>query len=144
MTVQKILQGKGDVNIVTVPSSSTLSGAAEILSARRIGAVVVSDDGKEPLGILSERDIVRELGRRGVSCMSDPVSKIMTTKLVTCTRADRANDVMQKMTDGRFRHMPVMEGTVMVGFISIGDVVKSRLAELSMEKEALEGMIKGF
>lgn len=144
MTVQKILQVKGDSNIVTVPSNSTLSGAAEVLSTRRIGAVVVSDDGKVPLGILSERDIVRELGRRGVSCMSDPVTKIMTSKLVTCSRADRATEVMQKMTDGRFRHMPVMEGTVMVGFISIGDVVKSRLAELSMEKEALEGMIKGF
>ncbi len=144
MTVQQILKVKGDGNVVTVPSNSTLSGVAEILSARKIGAVIVSDDGKVPLGILSERDIVRELGRRGVSCMSDPVTKVMTTKLVTCTRADRATDVMQRMTDGRFRHMPVMEGTVMVGFISIGDVVKSRLAELSMEKEALEGMIKGF
>jgi CBS domain-containing protein len=144
MTVQQILKVKGDGNIVTVPSNSTLSGVAEVLSARKIGAVVVSDDGKVPLGILSERDIVRELGRRGVSCMSDPVTKVMTTKLVTCTRADRATAVMQRMTDGRFRHMPVMEGAVMVGFISIGDVVKSRLAELSMEKEALEGMIKGF
>ncbi|MES2146158.1 MAG: CBS domain-containing protein [Pseudomonadota bacterium] len=144
MTVQNILKIKGDVAIVTVPSSSTLSSVAEVLSTRRIGAVVVSDDGKVPLGILSERDIVRELGRRGVGCMSDPITKIMTTKLVTCTRADRATEVMQKMTDGRFRHMPVMEGGVMVGFISIGDVVKSRLAELSMEKEALEGMIKGF
>ena len=144
MTVQQILKVKGDGAVVTVPSNSTLSGVAEVLSARKIGAVVVSDDGKVPMGILSERDIVRELGRRGVSCMSDPVTKIMTTKLVTCTRADRATEVMQKMTDGRFRHMPVMEGAVMVGFISIGDVVKSRLAELSMEKEALEGMIKGF
>jgi CBS domain-containing protein len=144
MTVQQILKVKGDGNIVTVPSTATLSGAAEILSARKIGAVVVSDDGKVPMGILSERDIVRELGRRGVACMSDPVTKIMTTKLVTCTRSESANEVMQKMTDGRFRHMPVMEGGAMVGFISIGDVVKSRLAQLSMEKEALEGMIKGF
>jgi CBS domain-containing protein len=144
MTVQQILKVKGDGNVVTVPSNSTLMGAAEVLSSRKIGAVVVSDDGKVPMGILSERDIVRELGRRGVSCMSDPVANIMTTKLVTCKRADRATEVMQKMTDGRFRHMPVMEGLVMVGFISIGDVVKSRLAELSMEKEALEGMIKGF
>jgi CBS domain-containing protein len=144
MTVQQILKVKGDGNIVTVPSSATLSGVAEILSARKIGAVVVSDDGKVPMGILSERDIVRELGRRGVACMLDPVTKIMTTKLVTCTRSESANEVMQKMTDGRFRHMPVMEGGTMIGFISIGDVVKSRLAQLSMEKEALEGMIKGF
>ncbi len=144
MTVQQILKVKGDGAVVTVPSTSTLSEAAAVLSARRIGAVVVSDDGQHPLGILSERDIVRELGQRGVGCMTDPVTKVMTSKLVTCARADRATDVMQKMTDGRFRHMPVMDGGVMVGFISIGDVVKSRLAELSMEKDALEGMIKGF
>ena len=144
MTVQNILKIKGDAAIVTVPSTASLYEAAAVLSARRIGAVVVSDDGQRPLGILSERDIVRELGRRGVCCMTDPVTKTMTAKLVTCTRADRATEVMQKMTDGRFRHMPVMEGEVMVGFISIGDVVKARLAELSMEKEALEGMIKGF
>jgi CBS domain-containing protein len=144
MTVQHILRLKGDGAIVTVNSTSTLGDAASVLSERRIGAVVVSDDGKRPLGILSERDIVRELGRRGVACLSDQVTKVMTTRLVTCARTDRANDVMQKMTDGRFRHMPVMEGEVMVGFISIGDVVKSRLAELSMEKDALEGMIKGF
>jgi CBS domain-containing protein len=144
MTVQKILKVKGDGPVVTVPSTASLSEAAQVLSARRIGAVVVSDDGTHPLGILSERDIVRELGKRGVSCMSDPVTRVMTSKLVTCTRADRVHEVMQKMTDGRFRHMPVMEGDRMVGFISIGDVVKTRLDELSMEKDALEGMIKGF
>lgn len=144
MTVQAILKLKGDGAVVTVPPSSSLSDVASVLSARRIGAVVVSDDGKRPLGILSERDIVRELGRRGVACMTDPVTQVMTEKLVTCTRSDRATDVMQRMTDGRFRHMPVMEGDVMVGFISIGDVVKARLSELAMEKDALEGMIKGF
>jgi CBS domain-containing protein len=68
----------------------------------------------------------------------------MTTKVVTCTRQDRADEVLQRMTDGRFRHLPVVEGAEMVGLISIGDVVKARLAELSMEKDALEGMIKGF
>jgi CBS domain-containing protein len=144
MTVQKILKVKGDGPVVTVPSAASLSEVAQVLSARRIGAVVVSDDGVHPMGILSERDIVRELGKRGVSCMSDPVTRVMTSKLVTCTRTDSVNEVMQKMTDGRFRHMPVMEGDRMVGFISIGDVVKTRLDELSMEKDALEGMIKGF
>jgi CBS domain-containing protein len=144
MTVQNILKMKGDSAVVTVPPTASLSEVAQVLSARRIGAVVVSEDGQRPVGILSERDIVRELGRHGVSCMSDLASKVMTSKLVTCTRSDRAIEVMQKMTDGRFRHMPVMEGEVMVGFISIGDVVKTRLAELAMENEALEGMIKGF
>jgi CBS domain-containing protein len=144
MTVQNILKIKGDGAVVTIPASATLSDAASVLSSRRIGAVVVSDDGTHPLGILSERDIVRELGRRGIGCMNDAVSKVMTARLVTCTRADRATEVMQRMTDGRFRHMPVMEGDTMVGFISIGDVVKARLSELAMEKDALEGMIKGF
>ena len=144
MTVQKILKLKGDMAIVTIPPASTLAEAAEVLSAKRIGAVVVSPDGKRVDGILSERDIVRELGRRGAACLADPVEKVMTRKIVGCARSDRATDVMQKMTDGRFRHMPVMEGDEMVGFISIGDVVKARLAELAMEKDALEGMIKGF
>jgi CBS domain-containing protein len=95
-------------------------------------------------GILSERDIVREIGRRGVACLSDTVDTLMTSTIISCRRDEQANDVLQKMTDGRFRHMPVMEGDQMVGLISIGDVVKARLTELAMEKDALEGMIKGF
>lgn len=97
-----------------------------------------------PLGILSERDIVRELGRKGAGCLTMVVAEVMTARLVTCTRDDSAHDVMVRMTDGRFRHMPVMDGAEMVGLISIGDVVKARLGELAMEKEALEGMIMGF
>ena len=114
-----------------------------MLSEKRIGTVVISTDGKVPLGILSERDIVRELGKRGAGCLSETVDDLMTTKLVSCTRHDSADDVLEKMTDGRFRHMPVMEDDEMVGLISIGDVVKARLSELSMEKDALEGMIMG-
>ncbi len=144
MTVQKILKVKGDTAVTTVPPSATLAEVATILSARRIGAVVVSETGSDVLGIVSERDIVRELGRRGAACLSDRARSVMTQKVVGCTRSDRATEVMEKMTEGRFRHMPVMDGNVMVGFISIGDVVKARLAELAMEKDALEGMIKGF
>ena len=143
MTVQHILKMKGDIPVVIVAPDATLAKAAEVLSAKRIGAVVVSTDGQTILGILSERDIVRELGRRGAACLTDPVSSIMTAKVVGCARSDLADDVMQKMTDGRFRHMPVMENGRMVGFISIGDVVKTRLSELNMEKEALTGMIMG-
>ena len=144
MLVQQILQSKGDDAVVTVPPGTTVGKAAELLSARRIGAVIVSPDGKHVAGILSERDIVRDLGRRGAVCLDDSVDALMTVKLVTCHRHDRTNDVLQRMTDGRFRHMPVMEGDQMIGLISIGDVVKARLAELSAEKDALEGMIKGF
>jgi CBS domain-containing protein len=144
MTVQKILKVKGDMAVVTVAPSATLGEVATLLSSRKIGAVVVSETGTDVAGILSERDIVRELGRRGAACLSDRVQLVMTTKVVSCARSDKATEVMEKMTAGRFRHMPVMEGSVMVGFISIGDVVKARLDELAMEKDALEGMIKGF
>lgn len=143
MQVHQILRWKDNDDIVTLAPGSSLSEAAEILSVRRIGAVVVSSDGKHVAGILSERDIVRELGKRGAACMIDNVDAVMTTEIVTCKRDDLAEDILRRMTGGRFRHMPVVENGVMVGFISIGDVVKARLSELSMEKEALEGMIKG-
>ena len=144
MLVSQILKTKSDDGVVTVAPGTTVAKAAEVLSARKIGAVVVSADGKHMAGIVSERDVVRELGRRGPTCLSDTVDSIMTARVVTCARGDKTDDVLQKMTDGRFRHMPVVEAGRMVGLISIGDVVKARLAELAMEKDALEGMIKGF
>ncbi len=93
---------------------------------------------------MSERDIVRQLAARGAACMADGVDSVMTTDIVTCARTDKSDAVLAMMTEGRFRHLPVVEDGVMVGLISIGDVVKAQLSELSMEKEALEGMIKGF
>lgn len=144
MLVSQILKTKSDDGVVTVPPGTLVAKVAEMLSARRIGAIVVSVDGKTMLGIVSERDVVRELGLRGAACLADPVESIMTSRVVSCARGDPTTEVMQKMTDGRFRHMPVLEGDLMVGLVSIGDVVKARLSELSMEKEALEGMIKGF
>ena len=96
-----------------------------------------------PAGILSERDIVRDLGRRGAECMEDKVDSLMTVNLVSCARGDDAELVLTQMTDGRFRHMPVLEDGKMVGLISIGDVVKARLSELKMERDALEGMVRG-
>ena len=144
MLVSQILKSKSDDGVITVAPGTTVGKAAEMLSARRIGALIVSPDGRHVAGILSERDVVRELGRRGPACLADTVDSMMTIKIVSCTRHDRTDDVLQKMTDGRFRHMPVMDGDQMVGLISIGDVVKARLMELSADKDALEGMIKGF
>lgn len=144
MLVSQILKSKPEDGVVTVPPGTTVAKLAELLSERRIGAIVVSADGKTMQGIVSERDVVRELGRRGAGCLTEIVDSIMTVRVVTCLRSDRTTDVMQKMTDGRFRHMPVMEGDQLVGLVSIGDVVKARLSQLSMEKDALEGMIKGF
>ncbi len=143
MLVHQILGAKSNEGVVTIEPGITVSDAAELLSSRRIGAVIVSKDGKVPLGILSERDIVRELGRRGTGCLQEKVDAMMTKDLVGCARDDTADVILAKMTAGHFRHMPVMEGAEMVGLISIGDVVKARLSELSMEKEALQGMIMG-
>ncbi len=144
MLVQQILKQKSDAGVLTVPRGTLVSEAAKILSDRRIGTVVISDDGKAPLGILSERDIVREVGRQGGACLDQKVDDIMSTKLVTCSLNATADQVLSTMTEKRFRHMPVVENDEMVGIITLGDVVKSRLTELSMEKEALEGMIMGY
>ena len=144
MLVSHILKSKSDDGVVTLPPGTTVARLAEVLSTRRIGAVVISHDGREVAGIVSERDVVRELGRRGAACLTDRVESLMTSKVTTCSRHDSSDLVLAVMTEGRFRHMPVVENDQMVGLISIGDVVKARLSELSAEKDALEGMIKGF
>ena len=143
MLVSHILKLKADDGVVTIGPDASVSDAANMLSTRRIGSVVVSSDTKTALGILSERDIVREIGKRGAGCLSESVDSMMTKKLVTCTTSDRADSILATMTEGRFRHMPVIEDGVMVGLITLGDVVKARLSELAMEKDALEGMIMG-
>jgi CBS domain-containing protein len=143
ITVSQILRSKPATGVITIKAGATVASAAELLSSMRIGAVIVSGDGVRPEGILSERDIVRELGKRGGAVLNDRVESLMTRSLVTCTPDDRADTVLERMTEGRFRHMPVLVGEQMVGLISIGDVVKARLAELAMEKEALTGMIMG-
>lgn len=143
MLVSQILKTKSDDVVVTSLPSLTVSEAAKELSEKRIGTLVISSDGKAPLGILSERDIVRELGRQGTGCLNFTVDQLMTKELVTCSKDERSEAILQKMTEGRFRHMPVLEDGALVGLISLGDVVKARLAELAMEKDALEGMIMG-
>jgi len=143
MLVHQILKSKSDDAVVTVKPGTPVSEAVKILAERKIGTVVVSPDGLIANGILSERDIVRVLAKRGGSILSDPVDNFMTTKLVTCGRDHKADDVLAQMTEGRFRHMPVVEDGQLVGLITLGDVVKARLTELAMEKDALQGMIMG-
>lgn len=144
MLVSQMLKSKADVGVISVKPGSTVTEAAKLLSQHRIGTVVVSENGETLDGILSERDIVRELGKRGSGCLNDPVSDLMTAKLTTCEPSNSALEVLEMMTAGRFRHLPVLEDGKMVGLISIGDAVKGRLAQLSMEKESLEGMIMGY
>ncbi len=144
MLVQAILKSKATSGVVTVQPSATVSEAAQILADKRIGTVVVSDDGGDTAaGILSERDIVRELAASGSGCLTQPVSTYMTRELVTASRQDSVQDIMSRMTEGRFRHMPVIEDGKLVGIVTLGDVVKAQLSELAMEKDALEGMIMG-
>ncbi|ETA52144.1 CBS domain-containing protein [Ponticoccus alexandrii] len=143
MQVQQILKSKGTDGVHTVKPGTLVADAAQILAEKRIGTVVVSSDGSAAEGILSERDIVRVLAKVGAGCLSDKVDDYMTRELVTCTRAEMADAILAKMTEGRFRHMPVVEDGRMIGLITLGDVVKARLSELAMEKDALEGMIMG-
>ena len=143
MMVQQILKAKGDDGVVTVEPGTKVGDAARILAERRIGGLVVSSDGVKAEGILSERDIVRSLAVRGPKCMDETIDEMMTRNPVTCSRTDTSDAVLGRMTDGRFRHMPVVEDGKLVGIVTIGDVVKARLEELAMEKNALEGMIMG-
>ena len=143
MLVSQILKQKPQ-GVITALPSATIAELAALLAEKKIGAVVVTTDGKTVQGIVSERDVVRVLGQKGASALNSPISSIMTRKVITCTPDDSADGVLHLMTDGRFRHLPVIVGGHLVGFISIGDVVKARLSELAMEKDALEGMIKGF
>jgi len=144
MLVQQILKSKGDDGVLTIKPGTQVSEAAQILAERRIGGLVVSRDGEHPEGILSERDIVRALAVRGGGCLTETVDEMMTRNPVCCSRQDSLDAVLARMTDGRFRHMPVVEDGKLVGIVTIGDVVKARLQELSMEKDALEGMIMGY
>lgn len=143
MLVSQILKTKQVNDVVTVPPTMTISEAARILSEKGIGTVVISASGSTADGILSERDIVREIGAHGAGCLTRTVDTLMTSKLVTCNSMDRSDDVLSKMTEGRFRHMPVIDDGTLLGLVSLGDVVKARLMELAMEKDALEGMIMG-
>lgn len=145
MIVKQILAMKtGPGEIVTIRPDATVAEAARLLSERRIGAVVVSSDGRTAEGILSERDIVRELGRAGADVLDRAASEVMTTKVSTCVCGDDALTVLERMTQGRFRHLPVVDDHgAMLGVVSIGDAVFARLKELNAEKEALTGMIMG-
>ena len=141
MTVKAILSRKGR-DVVTIAPSATLSEAAKLLGERRIGAVVVTGADHRVAGILSERDIVRMLAERGPAALDDNVGAVMTRKVTTCTEADTVAFIMERMTEGKFRHLPVVEQGKLVGVISIGDVVKHRLQEMEQEQAALKDYIQ--
>ncbi|MEM8571704.1 MAG: CBS domain-containing protein [Pseudomonadota bacterium] len=141
MIVRKIIESKRIQQILTIKADQSVKEATELLAKNKVGAIVVSEDGISVDGILSERDIVGAIGRQGPDCLGSPVSSLMTTKVSSCSPDDTSEAVMERMTDGRFRHMPVMTSGRMVGVISIGDVVKARISEIEQENSALTGMI---
>ena len=139
MTVARIINEKGRDVVATGPDMS-LAEVAAILSEKRIGAVLVME-GEKLLGILSERDIVRAVARHGQDALSKLASDCMTSRVVTCGLEDTINDVMLKMTSGRFRHVPVLENGKLAGVVSIGDIVKRRIEDIEREAEQIREYI---
>ena len=140
MNVAAILHDKGR-DVITLSASASIREAAEMLIKYRIGSVVVVDDNKKIAGILSERDLVKSVAKQGVDCLSDPVKNCMTSNVSTCRTSDTVEYLMGQMTTNRFRHMPVVENDELIGIISIGDVVKQRIAETEMEATAMRAYI---
>ena len=140
MNVAHVLGNKGH-QVVSVQPHRTLAETTRMLAEKRIGAVVVMGAAEELLGILSERDIVRALGTDGAAALDRPVSKIMTAKVVTCRSQTSVDELMEIMTAGRFRHVPVVEDGRVIGIVSIGDVVKHRVAEIEAESKMMRDYI---
>lgn len=140
MTVAAILNEKGR-DVVTATGDSTLAEICALLVERRIGATVIVDAHNHVEGIISERDIVRTLAREGAGALSQPVRSVMTRDVVTCSESDTVAQLMEKMTAGRFRHLPAIRDGRLVGLVSIGDVVKARIAEAELEAQAMREYI---
>ena len=140
MTVARILAVKGR-DVFTTQPHRTLQETAGLLASRNIGAVVVTGADDSVLGIISERDIVRAVAERGVAALEDAVSRHMTSDVFTATIGASINDIMERMTRSRFRHVPVVENERLAGLVSIGDLVKHRIAEIETEHRALRDYI---
>jgi len=140
MNVEQLLSGKGR-EVISVQPHRTLAEAIRTLSERRIGALVVMGADGALVGILSERDIIRALGEQGGAALESAVSRSMTSKVVTCRPQTSVDELMEIMTMGRFRHVPVVENGRVAGLVSIGDVVKHRVAAIEAESQAMRDYI---
>jgi CBS domain-containing protein len=141
MIVKNILAGKGG-NVVTISPTADVISAAKLMAEKGIGAVVALGADHRIVGILSERDIVQALAEHGAAVLTEPVSQVMTREVKTCTESDTTGDLMSRMTTGRFRHLPVVEQGKLIGIVSIGDVVKSRVEEIDQETKTLREYIQ--
>ena len=140
MTVAAMLSEKGR-EVVTTTATASIAGAVDTLAKRKIGALVVVDETDRIVGIISERDIVRAIAEQGERVLTTPLSTVMTHKVVTCSESETVNDVMTRMTRGRFRHLPVVENGELTGIISIGDVVRARIEQVEREAEDMRAYI---
>jgi CBS domain-containing protein len=140
MTVSIILAGKGG-DVVTIEPSASLGEAVSLLAEKRIGAALILGADRRIAGIISERDIVRALAERGAVVLDEPVSRTMTRKVETCNESETVANIMERMTAGKFRHMPVVDQGRLVGVVSIGDIVKHRLGEMERESVAMRDYI---
>ena len=140
MTVARILAEKGR-DVFTTQPHRTLGEVITLLAAKGVGAVVVVDASLSVLGILSERDVVRVIAQNGAAALDDPVSRFMTPKVTTVTREASVDQLMETMTQGRFRHLPVVEDGRLIGIVSIGDVVKRHVSMIDSERQALRQYI---
>lgn len=140
MTVKAILEQKG-FDVCTIGPDETLLRAVGTLSEKRIGALVVTDENRKIVGILSERDVVRVLGKEGVEALEHRVRDVMTQKVRICTEFNTVNELMEVMTRGRFRHLPVERDGLLHGIVSIGDIVKRRIEDVEREAEEIKQYI---
>jgi len=140
MTVATILNQKGR-KVLTVGQDDTIESVAKLLSEKRVGAIVIADSDRHVIGIISERDVVRAVADRGASALDKKVGTFMTRDVITCHEDDTIATLMERMTIGKFRHLPVVQDGILSGIISIGDVVKQRIAEAEAEANAMREYI---
>lgn len=142
MKVKQISERKAQHDVAATTTDATLADVAARLGELKIGCLVVLDAQGGLSGIISERDIVRAVGEKGGACLDQTVDSVMTREVMTCTTDDSADSILGRMSEGRFRHMPVMEGGKVIALVSIGDMVKAKIEELQSDNEAMEAMIR--
>jgi CBS domain-containing protein len=140
MTVSIILADKGR-EVVTIDPTASLAEAVRLLAEKRIGAALILGADQRIAGIISERDVVRSLAARGAAALEEPVNRTMTRKVETCNESEPVANIMERMTAGKFRHMPVVDQGRLVGVVSIGDIVKHRVHEMERESVAMRDYI---
>ncbi len=144
MIISHVLSNKEKKTLITINGDDLISDAAKLLADNKIGALPVTSNGSKVEGILSERDIVKEIAIKGILALSLKIRDVMTKTVSTCTTKDTLKAVIEKMNKGRFRHMPVLENGEMIGFISISDLVLAHLNEVEYENAAMRGSVTGY